>query len=129
MKTQRANLSCRIYYIHADFRGVLDYNVFLEGRYYYTVMEIRHDMDSLLTKAACEAYSVKWGIDPDPAAIALVKISLSLDIVQSRPSNPAYSEYQGLTSIMHYLLLDRVLTPKACEQYTAVLRTFLFPLG
>lgn len=81
IKTQRANLSYRIYYIYADFRGVLDYNVFLEGRYYYTVIEIRHNIDSLLTKVAYKVYSVKQGIDLDPAAIVLIKISLSLNIV------------------------------------------------
>lgn len=81
IKTQRVNLSCRIYYIYTDFRGVIDYNVFLKGRYYYTVIEIRYDIDSLLTKAACKAYSIKQGIDPDPAILVLTKISLSLDIV------------------------------------------------
>lgn len=30
---------------------------------------------------------------------------------------------------MYYLLLDGVLTPKAYEHYTAVLRKFPFPLG
>lgn len=113
IKTQRANLSCRIYYIYANFRGILDYNVFLEGRYYYTVIDMRRDIDSLPTKAARDAYRVEQGIDPDPAAIALTTILLALDIIQTRPSNPAYSEYQGLTSIMHHLLLDGILSPKA----------------
>lgn len=48
-----------MYYIYADFRGVLDYNIFLEGRYYYTIIEIRHDIDNLLTKARQEVYSIK----------------------------------------------------------------------
>lgn len=68
-------------------------------------------------------------MDPDPAIIALTTILLALDIIQTRPSDPAYSEYQGLTSIMYYLLLDGILTLKVGDQYAAVLRTFLFLLG
>lgn len=106
MKTQRANLSCRMCYIHADFRGLLDYDVFLEGRYHHTVMEMRKDMVNLSTKAAREAYGAEWGMDPDPAAMALTSIAPALDIIQTRPGDPAHSEYQGLTSMMHQLLLD-----------------------
>lgn len=80
IKIQRANLSYRIYYIYANFRGVLDYNIFLEGQFYYTILEIRYDIDSMPTKAAYKVYSVKQGINLDPATIALIKISLSLDI-------------------------------------------------
>lgn len=59
IKTQRANLSCRICYIHADFRGLLDYDVFLKGRYYYTVIEMRTDIVNLSTKAARKAYGAE----------------------------------------------------------------------
>lgn len=59
IKIQRANLSYRIYYIYTDFRGLLDYDVFLKGRYYYTVIGMRIDIDNLLTKSARDTYSAK----------------------------------------------------------------------
>lgn len=46
-------------YIYTDFRGLLDYDIFLEGRYHYTVMEMRKDIDNLGTKAARKAYGVE----------------------------------------------------------------------
>lgn len=107
IKTQRTNLSYRICYIYTDFRGLLDYDIFLKGRYYYTVIEIRKDIENLGTKAARKVYGVKQGIDLDTAAIVLTRISLALDIIQTRLGNPAYSKYQGLSSIINYLLLDR----------------------
>lgn len=55
--------------------------MFLEGRYHYTVIDMRRDIDILPTKAARDVYRVEWGMDPDPAAIALTTISLALDII------------------------------------------------
>jgi hypothetical protein len=56
-----------------------------------------------------------------------VKISPALDIILSRPGDPAHSEYQGLTRIMHSMLLDTLLTQAAAKSYAAILRSFPFP--
>lgn len=48
-----------MYYIYADFRGILDYDVFLKGRYYYTVIGMRIDIENLLTKAARNTYRIE----------------------------------------------------------------------
>src|ERR1700722_4295606 len=42
-------------------------------------------------------------------------------------SCPAHSEYQGLTRIMHSMLLDTLLTQAAAKSYAAMLRSFPFP--
>lgn len=59
MKTQKANLGYRLYYIYLNNRSALDYDIFLEGRYYYTVLEMRKDINNLPTKREREEYSTK----------------------------------------------------------------------
>jgi hypothetical protein len=58
---------------------------------------------------------------------ALTQISPALDILLSRPGDPAHSEYKGLSNLMHSLLLDSVLTISATRSYAALLRSFPFP--
>jgi hypothetical protein len=77
------------------------------------------------TKRDREKYATKWGLDTVPSP--LVDISPALDILLSRPSDPAHSEYQGLARLMHSLLLDTVLTTASGKEYAAVLRSFPFP--
>ena len=127
MKTQRAHLGCRFCHVNSEERGALDYDIFLEGRYHHTVMSMREDLDALPTRAAREAYGTQWGIDPDPTSMALTSIAPALDIVQSRPGDPAHSEYQGLSNMLHSLLLEAILTPSATKEYSAVLQAFPFP--
>ena len=107
MKTQRVYLGCRFCHINSEERGALDYDIFLEGRYHHTVMSMREDLDALTTRAAREAYGSEWLIDPDPTSMALMSIAPALDIVQSRPGNPAHSEYQGLSNMLHNLPWSR----------------------
>ena len=80
-----------------------------------------------ITIRAREEYGTKWGLDPSERAAALAEIAPALDILLSRPADPAHSEYQGLTRIMHNLLLDTLLTPQASRAYAALLRRFPFP--
>lgn len=59
MKTQKANLGYRLYYIYLNNRSTLNYDIFLKGRYYYTVLEMRKDINNLPTKREREEYSTK----------------------------------------------------------------------
>jgi hypothetical protein len=45
----------------------------------------------------------------------------------TRPSDPAYSEYQGLSLLIHDFLKDTILTTKAIEEYHTVLQKHPFP--
>lgn len=129
IKIQQANLSCRLCYIPTEEYRSLDYNTFTNRRYYSTVLVIREDIDDLSTNATRQAYGVTQGIDLDPGLIVLFKILLSLNIVLSRLGDPAYSEYQGLSSIIYKLLIKAILILGTAKEYRAVLRTFLFLLS
>lgn len=128
MKTQRALLGCRMCFIDSEQRGELSYDTFLDGRYHHTVIAMREDLDALPTKKEREDYGTEWGMDPDPLSMTLHNtISPALDIITSRPGDPSHSEFQGLSNMLHNLLLESVLTPKATKEYAAVLRSFPFP--
>jgi hypothetical protein len=125
MKTQRANCGCRFCFIPSDYRGDLQFDTFKHGRYHKQTMAMRNDMNALRTKAMREKYASTWGLDVEEPCLA--KISPALDLILSRPGDPAHSEYNGLTRIMHNILLDTILTPAAAKSYAAVLRSFPFP--
>ena len=62
-------------------------------------------------------------VDDRERAAALAEIAPALDILLSRPADPAHSDYQGLT---HKCTIS-LLTPQASRVYAALFRRFPFP--
>ncbi len=56
-------------------------------------------------------------------------ISPALNLIQTRPSDPAHSEYGGVTKLLHTLLMSAILTPQAQRLYGEELQRFPFPPG
>ena len=129
----KALKSCRFCYIGQSARkpgnpaAVLDFDVQTHGRYHHQVVEMRRQMDSLGTAARKKAYGSQWGLAEERPA--LVDLSPALDLVLSRPPDPAHSEFKGLTELMHALLLNEVLRAPEAKAYTLKLRTWPFPPG
>lgn len=65
-------------------------------------------------------------LGPPAETPPLTTISPALDIVHSRPSDPAHSEYGGVTKQLHLLLMNAILTPLAQRSYAEELRRFPF---
>ena len=57
----------------------------------------------------------------------LLKISPALEIITSRPLDPAHSEFGGIAKQVQWLLTDLILTDEGSEAYLAELRHFPFP--
>lgn len=130
MKTQKANLSCRICFIYVDERRDLDFDTFSDGRYYYTVMYIRQDIARRITQKSRDDYTVLQGVDPSPDSIALQeRIVLASDIIVTRLGDPVYSEYSSLSRMLYNLLIEGVLTLSAAKEYVSLLRIFPFLLS
>jgi len=125
-KTQRANLGCRFCFISAKERRALEYDVVENGRFHYQHVQMRRHAESLSAKGKAD-YCAKWGISEDSPP--LTRLSPALDLLITRPSDPAHSEYQGISRLMHELLMDAILTPNASREYHAQLRVFPFPPG
>lgn len=107
--------------------AVLDFDAITHGRYHRQLVEMRQQIDALPTVAAKKANGSQWGLSEDRPKLA--DLSPALDLILSRPPDPAHSEYNGLSELMHCLLLDRILTAPAVKAYTRELRVWPFPPG
>lgn len=107
---------------------VLDFDVISHGRFHVQTGQMQNMMaNHIYTAANKDAYGSQWGINnPDPP---LMEISPALDKILSCPPDPAHSEYNGLSCLMHFLLRDVILTGPARTEYSAVLRGWPFPPG
>ncbi|KAI1131426.1 hypothetical protein F5Y10DRAFT_262185 [Nemania abortiva] len=133
LKGPRATRFCRFCNIIAMGGQIVDPNqpfyvdVNQEGRFHNQTLQMQKMMQGLRSEAAKEAYGKQWGLsDPSPA---LATISPALDLIVSRPMDPAHSEFSGLSTLAHYLLRDGILTKDASLEYALQLRVFPFPPG
>ncbi|KAM7201547.1 hypothetical protein V8F20_004775 [Naviculisporaceae sp. PSN 640] len=97
-------------------------------RYHHQMLQMRHEIENVLTTGNKQkAYSKQWGINQQRPA--LFDLSPALDVILSRPSDPAHSEYKGVTAFIHEMLIKAILTPSAVMEYARVLRSWPFPPG
>lgn len=130
IKTQKANLGCRIYYIYVNDRSNLAYDTFVKGRYYNTAIYIRQDIARRTIQKARDKYSIIQGIDLSLDAIVLQeRISPISNLIVTRPRDLAYSEYSGLSRMLYSLLIKGVLLLAIAKEYIVLLRTFPFLLS
>jgi hypothetical protein len=104
----------------------LDFDIIAHGRYHRQTVEMHKEMGSMKSAAAKRQYGSQWGLGDIPA---LADLSPALDLIMSRPPNPAHSEYQGMTELMHGLLIDGILTGTSQNEYIRQLRVCPFPPG
>lgn len=127
IKSQNTTYSCRSYIIYKDQRTDLQYDIIQYRRFYYENERQRRYINSLSTQKARDDYSVRQGIDV--GIVLLQLISLALDIIVIRLTDPAHSEYSGILQLLYKLLLNAILKLAALVKYTRILRGFQFPLG
>jgi hypothetical protein len=129
----KAHKFCRFCYIGEeavklkDPNAVLHFDVVTHGRYHYQVTEMRREMTRLRTATARKEYGTAWGMGDTVPPLA--SITPALDLILSRPPDPAHSEYQGMSELMHGLLLDSILTEAGKKSYASTLRSWPFPSG
>ncbi|KAI9749068.1 MAG: hypothetical protein M4579_007019 [Chaenotheca gracillima] len=123
----RATRSCRFCLVAREERGDLSFDIVNKGRYHHQSVRLRREGDKINAKTKRASYFQKLGMTSNPPPLA--SISPALDLIQSRPSDPAHSEYLGLSEPAHELLLTAILTEKGRIAYNEVLRSFPFPPG
>lgn len=105
-----ANLSCRLCLVTSNNRDDLDVDVIGNARGHMEMVRLRRWMDEeLRQKYKKEAFSTKHGISLE--APAVMYVAPALDLIGGRPSDAAHSEFNGITKMIHQLLLDAVSTP------------------
>ena len=81
-----------------------------------------------LDNTARARYYSAWGL----AAIDIVPLTLlspALNLLLSRPTDPTHLEYQGMSRLMHQLLITNILHVDTAQEYYQQLRSFPFPPG
>ncbi|KAK4118238.1 hypothetical protein N657DRAFT_404669 [Parathielavia appendiculata] len=107
---------------------MLKFDHITHGRFYIETLEMQQMLHrSLQTASERKQYYTQWGMAEDIPA--LPRLSPALDLVMSRPTDAAHSEYNGLGNLMHYLLRDGILTKSARSEYAIQRRTWPFPPG
>jgi len=106
---------------------VINFDINTHGRYHHQVSEMRHYIEQLRTAKERQDYCSQWGMTTKPPT--LDTIAPALDIVMTRAPDAAHSEFQGMTQLMHNLLIKAILTSAGVKQYAQMLRTWKFPAG
>lgn len=127
-----ATQGCRHCTVTLTKRGDLDFDLSSgrNGRYHPEVLRQRDALEEMKkegkSKTAIESKSKEFGMaDGWPALLTVLP---GLDIVRTRPADPAHSEFGGITKMLHLLIVSEVFTPKGMTEYAKVLRKFpMFP--
>lgn len=126
-KSHNADYGCRNCLAFQEDLGNLDYDIVSKGRYHHQTLELRQRMIKLKTKKAREDFAQDWGLADEQTP--LIKLSPGLDLVLTRPPDPAHSEYAGMSKQAHNLLMEAILTTEGKREYTKALQRFKFPTG
>lgn len=122
----KAKLSCRSCFAKESDRANIDYDIVANGRFHHETLRMRDHMRAM-AKTRQAKYSTDTGIGV--TLPPLVTISPALDIILTRPSDPAHSEYGGITKQLHLLLMNAILTIPSQREYADQLRKFRYPSG
>ena len=90
-------------------------------------MQQRSEINVIRSIVKREEFASRWGLSTTEPA--LFKITPALDIILTRPADPAYSEYAGMCKHMHTLLMETILTTAGAQKYATVLRSWPFAPG
>ncbi|RYC62816.1 hypothetical protein CHU98_g3384 [Xylaria longipes] len=123
-----ANKGCRSCDISSSGRGDLDFDIVGHARGHFETLRQRRALDELMTtKAAKKKLSAELGISLQPSAVS--EIAPALDVITTRPSDSAHSEFGGITKMLHQLLIDQAMKPQTVVEYARALRKMPFPPG
>ena len=125
-KRQNAARGCRSCTILSEARDHLDFDVVLQGRYHHSTLALR-EKEKQLTKSAWKAFCTEWGLAETQSPVAT--LTPALDIIRTCPTDPAHSEYAGISKLAHDLLMNAILTADGQRKYTSQLQSFPFPPG
>jgi len=97
-------------------RAILDFDTTTHGRYHHEVMRMREFM-STMPVVGRNTYSTSTGLHRRGEGeggnlVVDLHLAPALDLVLSRPSDPARSELGGLTKLAHQLFMEN-----ACLQF------------
>ena len=120
------NRGCSKCLIPKDRKQDLSYNIMLNARSHYQILQQRAKADAMNPRAAKNYLD---GLNMQAQQTPLVRIAPTLDLIRSRPHDPAHSEFSNLGKEAQRCLLDAILVEDAIPIYQAHLSHFPFPPG
>ena len=119
-----ANRGCGKCLITKLQKADLTFNTLLNARYHHRVLYERRHAATLSTSKA-QTYLKALGMSEEQTP--LIRIAPALDIIRSRPTDAAHSEFAGIAKQAQYCLIDAILTEDGRAAYSTELRHFSFP--
>ena len=120
-KSQNATKGCRFCTIDAHVRGNLDFDIIRQNRFHNVTVAQRQKMASLSTKIKREKFASDLEFSVEQSS--LFNISPALDIITTRLSDFAHSEYGDICKMFHTLLLEIILTIAGAKSYAIAIRS------
>jgi hypothetical protein len=131
MLSVAATYGCRFCYVASTDRSDLNFDIVERGRFHFETQRLRQYMEvGERPDVNTDAKRKAFGRDHSmlPYTPSLQKLSPTLDILITRPGDPAHSEYKGLTQLLHNLVIDMLLSGDNIKnEYAKVLRSFPLP--
>ena len=124
IKSQKAKIDCRFCLISEDIREDLNYNIFENERFHHETMRLKNEMKSLNIKSARNQYEKKYELNNKMSS--LINIFSALDIIRTRSSDSAHSEYENFTNNLHFFLINAILNVQTQKEYIREFRNFSF---
>ncbi|KAI9688924.1 MAG: hypothetical protein M1820_010214 [Bogoriella megaspora] len=122
-----ATLSCRDCTIDSSERGNLDFDIKTFGRYHHRTLQLRNEANAIKNKRSREKFFREYGMAIEQSP--LVNLTPALDIIKSRPSDAAHSEYQGIARHVLSLLFSTILTEPGQNAFVQELSSHPLPPG
>ncbi|EGP82108.1 uncharacterized protein MYCGRDRAFT_97860 [Zymoseptoria tritici IPO323] len=110
---QNAKYGCRMCEHSRDEWKALNLDMVNRGRYHHEAMRIRRHMEAQTVKDRRKAIADDMGKSMRTDYMPLERIAPASDVVNKCPADPTHSELNGVTKLMHSVLLDAILTEQA----------------
>lgn len=104
----QATHSCRCCFVADSEQNNLEYDTLTNGRFHHESYRMRRHVGTLRTMREKAEYCQNNGMGMDNPP--LVTLSPALNLILSRPSDPAHLEYAGISKQLHLLLVNTILT-------------------
>ena len=123
-KSQNANLNCRFCLISNDHRDDLNYDIIQNDKFHHQIMRQKNEMNKLRSIAKKKIFASRWNLFVEQST--LIQLFSALDIIVTRSSDFAHSEYDDLCKQFHHLLLNVILTTATTQTYAIAIRHWFF---
>lgn len=125
-----ADRGCRSCLIPKAEKNDLEYNISENRRYHHINKALRDEIVRIRRDGSenqLKIFTKKYGLLRDVSGVT--EITPALDVIQSRPADPAHSDFAGVGKRCQELLFSLILTGSAQIEYVKCLNTFPFAPG